>query len=408
MFKFLKENINVSCGDVSALRDYIAYLAHEIKTPLNSIYGNLEILRMEAASDNSINMGYIDNAILSAEYLTQLLDSAMLVFAMENDKSVIKTEALTVEELLKYPKGILGWAAKNKSIKLQFLFGETLYPYLYLNRAVIQQIVVNLVSNAIKYTNEGGSVICRISQEYLEEKRVKLYIEVEDDGIGMEEDFILHACDKFSREGRWENAGGNGLGLFITKHFTELLKGNIKIETKVNCGTRVRVELEADGDDVIYDAESFAKKGEEDTWERGNSNEYILPKRVLAAEDEIANMEIICKYFKILGIDADKAYDGDEVVEIYKKSEENYYDVILIDMNLPKKSGIEAIREIRSLDRTDNKLPIIVMTADIPDIQKTDILCEEINGCITKPYSLEDIRSALSKYWERQAHGIRH
>ena len=394
MFRFLKENINLSCEDESILQDYAAYLAHEIKTPLNSICGNLDILKREGCLDNE----YLNNAILAADYLAYLADSVMLIFGAENDTNVTKVGAVTPEEILKSLKGILEVTAAEKNIKLQFLFGEAVYQYLYLDKAAIQQIIINLISNSIKYTNEGGTVICRITQKYLVEKRVRLFLEVEDNGIGMEEDFVSCVWDEFTREGRKEDAKGSGLGMSITKRLVELMNGSIKIGTRPEHGTKVIVELDVDGDDVRYDLDASAGKEEKQISE--GTGEHILPKRALVAEDERTNMDIICKYLEILDIEADKAYDGDEVMEIFNKSEENRYDVILMDINLPEKSGIEAVREIRKSDREDNGIPIVIITADTLDRHRPDILSDQINGYIIKPYSLEDVRTVLLKCQE--------
>lgn len=380
--------------------DYIAYLAHEIRTPLNSIHGNLDILRMEGSLDSR----YLDNAILSTEYLMHFVDSALTIAEIENDNSVIKAEAVTLEELFKYLKGILEWAADKKNIELQFLFGETVYQYLYLDRTAIQQIIINLISNSIKYTDEGGKVLCHITEKYLEEKRIRLFIEVSDTGIGMEEDFASNVWEEFTREGRSKDAKGNGLGMFITRQLVGLLNGSMEIESAPGFGTKVSVTLEADGDDVLYDLGHLIKEcpddGQMQKYMEEDINRYTLPKRALVAEDEEASMDVICKYLGILGIEADKAYDGDEVIRIFSISEENHYDVLLVDINLPDKSGIEALHEIRKLDRADSGMPAIIMTADDIDRHRADMLYGEINGYIIKPYRLEDIRAVLSQYRE--------
>lgn len=391
MLKFLKENLNTSREDISALRAYIAYLAHEIKTPLNSIYGNLEILKMEDCTDNR----YLDNAILSTEYLMNLVNSSLTIAELENDTGVINMEAVSLEELFRYPERMLELAAMRKKIKLQFLFGDAVYRYLYLNKAATQQIIINLISNAIKYTNEGGTVSCHITQEYLEEKRIKLFLKVEDTGIGMENEFAIHVWDEFTREGRKEDVKGTGLGMSVTKRLVELLNGSIEIETKAGQGTKVFIELEVDADDVIYDLENPIEEEPEKEKINQGINGSALPKRALVAEDEEAGMDIICKYLEMLGIEVVKAYDGDEVIETFNKSEINFYDVILMDINLPGKNGMDAVREIRKMNRVDKDLPIIAITADDFERHRVDTMSGEITGYIIKPYRLKDIRSAL-------------
>ena len=404
-----KENVIVFCEDITgiffdweagkddsgtsgrqrkkteALQKRIEYLVHEIRTSLNSIYGSLTLLREEGYPEN----GYLDNAVLSAEYLRNLVNSVLDISALEG-RNAGKIEAVTLEELIKYPKGIFAQEIEKRGIRLRFLFGEPVYRYLYLNRMVVQQIIINLISNAVKYTEDGGQVVCRMTEDYKEEKRVRLLLEVSDTGIGIGEEFLADVWKEHTREGRGRRTEGSGLGLVLTKHLVELLHGTIRIETKKSLGTTVYVALEADGDDVLYESsEPLMEAGVE---------EEISIKRVLVAEDEDANMEILCRYLEKMGIAADKTYDGGEVLEIYRQSEEFYYDVILMDIHMPGGSGIEAIREIRNLGRKDSGLPIIAVTADILDKRMTGGVADIVNGYLVKPYCAEDIRSVLLQY----------
>ena len=166
-----------------------------------------------------------------------------------------------------------------------------------------------------------------------------------------------------------------------------MLHGTIRIETKKNTGTTVTVVLEVDGDDVLY--ESSGASGE------AVGEEPVSIKRALVAEDEDANMEVLCGYLEKMGIAADKTYDGDEVLEIFRQSEEFYYDVILMDVHMPGISGYEAVGKIRSMGRNDSGLPIIAVTADILDKQIVEEMSVKVNGYLVKPYRIEDIRSVL-------------
>lgn len=364
------------------LQKRIEYLVHEIRTSLNSIYGSLTLLREEGEPEGE----YLDNAVLSAEYLLNLVNSVLDISALEG-QGVGKIEAVTLEELVKYPKGIFAQETKKRNIRLRFLCEEPVYQYLYLNKTVFQQIIINLISNAVKYTEDGGQIVCRMTEAYKEEKRVRLFLEVSDTGIGMEEEFLADIWKAYAREGRKRGAAGSGLGLALTKRLVEMLRGTIHIATKKGLGTTVSVMLEADGDDVLYELpERREKAGRE---------EAISIKRALVAEDEDANMEILCRHLEKLGVTADKTYDGDEVAEIFRQSDAFYYDVILMDIHMPGKSGLEAVREIRNMRRKDNGLPIIAMTADILDERMTEELSAKVNGYLVKPYRAEDIRSVL-------------
>lgn len=374
-------------AQVRLLQEHAAYLAHETRASLHSIYGNLSILRQDRYRGD----GRLDDAFYAAEYLLCLMNSTLDISMLENDVSVTKIEAATLEELIRYPEKIFEQSAQEKGISLQFYSGKPVYQYLYLNKDIVCQIMINLLSNAIKYTNDGGQVVCRLSETYLEEKRVKLSLEVMDTGIGMEEEFLSAAWNAYAREQRMKGSTGAGLGLMITKRMVELLHGSIDIVSQTGAGTKVSVELEADGDDVLYTRAVPAAGG------RKAEEERILIRRALVAEDEEANMKIICRYLEQLGVTADRAYNGGEAIELYEKAEADYYHVMLIDINMPQMDGMEAIRRIRNIDRTGKRMPIIAVTAQMPDKEKKEALFTNIDGYLMKPYRLEDIRSILLK-----------
>ena len=401
-----KENIIAFIEDVTGISDggretshsnMTAYLSHEIRTALNSLSGNLYALQAggEAFSKNR----YLENAVFSVDYLKRLVNNTLQIYETENSIGVMKLEAVTLEELAEYPRRVFEKEAAEKNIQLQFLIKKPIYQYLYLCKDVVWQIITNLISNAIKYTGNGGTVTCYIKESYLEEKRIALLIEITDTGIGMEQTFLSMAWEPYMREQQQEEVQGSGLGLAITKHLVELLQGNISIVSQIGLGTRVSVKLEADGDDVLYAAgpskSDLSKKSPEQT---------ASIKRALIAEDEDKNREVLCGYLCELGIAADKAHNGREVIEIFEQSEENYYDVILMDIHMPDIGGMEAVRIIRSMDRKDSGLPIIAITADI------EALSAEINDYLIKPYSMEDIRHILSKHrngkWYETAQGV--
>ncbi|MCM1387051.1 MAG: ATP-binding protein [Bacillus sp. (in: Bacteria)] len=366
--------------------DITAYLTHEIKTSLNSLCGNLHILQTDRETFGENR--YLENAVFSADYLQRLVNSALHISAIENKKSVMKLETVTMEELADCPRRMFEKEAAKKNIRLQFLPEKPVYQYLYLYKDVIWQILINLISNAIKYTDSGGSVTCRMAQTYLEEKRVRLTLEVTDTGIGMEQAFLPAAWESYTRERREKAAQGSGLGLTITKRLVEFLQGEIHIDSQVGAGTKVSVNLEADADDALYDfAASYASRAP-----KIRSDEIITIKRALVAEDEESNMAVLCQYLYELGVAADISHNGREVIDIFKRSEENYYDVILLDIHMPKISGMEAVRTIRNMDRKDSGLPIIAVTAD------GEAVSAEISGCLLKPYNLEDIRHILLQY----------
>ncbi len=363
-----------------------AYLFHEIRSSLNSLSGNLYALKAEG--EIFAKNRYLENAVYSAEHLKRLVNSVLQISEIENNRSVMKLEAVTLEELAEYPRRVFEPEAAEKNIQLQFLIEKPIYQYLYLCKDVVWQIITNLISNAIKYTGNDGTVTCYIKESYLEEKRIALLIEITDTGIGMEQTFLSMAWEPYAREQRGEEVQGSGLGLAITKHLVELLRGNISIASQTGLGTKVSVNLEVDGDDVLYASRPSSKY---DFLKKSPQQADVI-KRVLIAEDEDKNREVLCGYLCELGIKADKAHNGREVIEIFERSEENYYDVILMDIHMPDIGGMEAVRIIRGMDRKDSTLPIIAITAD------SEMLSAEIDDYLIKPYSVEDIRHILLKH----------
>ena len=402
-----KENIIAFVEDVTGIsggrqetsgNHMTAYLSHEIRTSLNSLSGNLYALQAEG--EMFVKNRYLENAVFSADHLKRLVNSALQISEIENNRSVMKLEAVTLEELTEYPRRVFEPEAAEKNIQLQFLIEKPIYQYLYLCKDVVWQIITNLISNAIKYTGNGGTVTCYIKESYLEEKRIALIIEITDTGIGMEQTFLSMAWEPYVREEREEEAQGSGLGLAITKYLVELLQGNISIESQLGLGTKVSVNLEVDGDDVLY---AFCPSPKSDLSKKHPEQTDTI-KRALIAEDEGKNREVLCGYLRELGIAADKAHNGREVIEIFEQSEENYYDVILMDIHMPDIGGMEAVRIIRSMDRKDSGLPIIAITADI------EALSAEVNDYLIKPYSMEDIRHILLSIrngkWHETAQGV--
>ena len=376
--------------EINRLKTYAAYFAHETRNSLHDIYGNLSILKQDA-QDGYQDGRRLENAFYAAEYLLLLMNSTLDISILENDTDVTKIEAATLEELMWYPRKIFEQSALEKGISLQFYFEKPIYQYLYLNKDIIWQILINLLSNAIKYTNDGGKVVCRMTEEYLEEKRVKLLLEVTDTGIGMEEEFLADVWNAYARERRMKGSTGAGLGLMLTKRMVELLHGSINIVSQVETGTKVSVELEADGDDVLYTRPAWTVET------RKPEKEEFFIKRALVAEDEEANMEILCRYLEQLGVTADRAYNGSEAIELFEKSKEDYYHVMLIDINMPQMDGMETIHRIRNTDRADKRIPIIAVTAQIPDKERKEAFFTNVDGYLMKPYRLEDIRSMLLK-----------
>ena len=255
----------------------------------------------------------------------------------------------------------------------------------------LNRIMLNLLSNACKFTRIGGHVLVKLVQTGRNDGRASFDIIVKDDGIGMSKEFSGKVFEAFERERTSTVSGiyGTGLGMAITKHFVELMDGTIELETQLNKGTTFTIHLTfdiADEPDTIY----------KDIFSDGYYAECFKGKRVLLVEDIRINREIAVMNLHRLGFVVETAEDGRQAVEKVEKSSKGYYDAILMDIQMPVMNGHEATKAIRRLENPDlASIPIVAMTANA---FSEDIIKEEqsgMNGHISKPINIKEIAQTL-------------
>ena len=259
------------------------------------------------------------------------------------------------------------------------------------DRTKVREILLNVVSNSIKYTPEGGSVSVRIQEEPCKKEGwVSYRFEITDTGIGMSEEYLPHIFEEFTRErtSTESKVTGTGLGLPIVKALTELMDGSIEVESQVGAGTKIIIRLPfalADGPDPEREKENG----------RADLAEMLKGKRILMAEDNELNEEIAVTLLEECGLQSEWTRDGEECVETLKKKPEDYYDAVLMDIQMPKMNGYEATKAIRNLLGTRGKIPILAMTANAFDEDRKKALAAGMNGHIAKPFKVETMLEEL-------------
>lgn len=369
-----------------AKTDFLARMSHDIRTPMNGIIGMTQLTLEEQIPDEVREpLIKIDAA---AQFLLGLVNDILDMTKIESGNVELHPECYEGEDFLNYIRAVVLPLCQKKQIHLIYRpqeFIETIY----VDKLRFNQIFFNLLSNAVKYTGDGGNVELSVTgRELAGDKTIYTY-EVKDDGIGMSEAFQKQMFESFAQENNdiSKQNNGTGLGLTIVKNLVELMDGTIHVESMQNAGSKFTVSLPV----VCLPNQ---KKQQLNTQK---NNPYILvSRRVLLCEDHPLNCEIAMRLLTRQGMMVETAGNGEEGLLMFSKSPEFYYDVILMDIQMPKMDGLIAAKNIRSLNRKDAKrIPIVAMTANAfeDDVQKS--VSAGMNEHLTKPIEPKKLFSVL-------------
>ena len=390
----LQEALDKANKANNAKSEFLFNMSHDIRTPLNAVLGLAELAKLKKDSEGRLEE-YLDNIIVSGNYLLGVLNDVLEMARIENNKITIDEELVDVEEFKHGCLVSIEELVKNKDIDFTVEDNGT-NKYLYFDKVHVQEIFMNLASNAIKYTPEGGRVKV-ITNESYDEKNDIVYIECSfvDTGIGMSEEFIEHAFDSFERERTTASANltGTGLGLAIVKRLIDLMNGTISIESTKGEGSKITIKLPfRKGDEKDYvDKDEYVEDTSYDL--RGIS--------VLIAEDNDINAEIVMEFFEYGDMSIDRAKDGLECIEMLKSAPADKYDIILMDIQMPNMGGYEATKIIRGLDDPiRSKIPIVAMTANAfkEDVEKA--INAGMNAHVAKPVDATKLIDTLNEVVE--------
>ena len=370
-----------------AKSSFLSSVSHDLRTPLNGVVGFTELALNE--KDPEVKQGYIQKVKLSSTLLLDLVNDTLELSRIESGKSVYSPEAAGLRSMSEAVLTSLQPSAEIKS--LTFVTDLTQCPdvIVWTDRLKFQKIFLNLLSNAIKYTPSGGRVEACVRWDEKNPEGYTCHLSVKDNGIGIRREFLPHIFESFSQDQRPEtrNIQGTGLGLAIVKRIVTQLNGQISVDSKEGEGSEFKVDLPltpADQNEKIQ-AENKAEI-------------KLAGRHILLCEDNPLNTEIAKVMLSSAGAHVDTAANGEEGVEMFKASSENYYDAVLMDIRMPFMDGLDASRTIREMDRKDAGLvPIIAMTADAfeEDIEH----CHEagMQEHITKPINPDSLYKVLSK-----------
>lgn len=332
--------------------EFLATMSHEIRTPLNAIIGIAHILQMEDHKPEQAEQ--IRLLRFSGENLLSLINDILDISKINSGKIELSIGKFDLRYLIENIKNSLAFKARENLVKLSVVYDDNLPDQFVGDVTRLAQIMNNLVSNAIKFTNDGN-VIISVELIVTNENQSRIKISVKDDGIGIDpanQDKIFNSFEQ-AEEGTTKRFGGTGLGLFITKKLIELMGSTIHVESELGGGSNFYFELE------LPHAEEESLEAKE---ESVKPNHKLNDLRVLVAEDNTANQMIVMKYLNRVHVAHDIVSDGAKAVELAKS---RAYDMIFMDLQMPVMDGYEATRAIRNLkDEYFEKVPIIALTAD--------------------------------------------
>ena len=379
--------------------EFLANMSHEIRTPINGILGMIQLTLMA----DDLQADYRDNLITAkncADNLLRLINDILDISKLEAGKYKIKEEICDIKAAIEETVAAHVPEADGKNIALDLSFGNNIPKLVRADGQRIQQVLNCLLSNAIKFTSDGG-VRVKTAALDSEDDMIRLRMAVADTGIGISDANMSKLFVRFSQVDASDTRryGGSGLGLVISKQITELMNGTITVQSKEGIGSTFIAEIPVK---VVKAAEAEAKK-EEDAKEEAAlysiNNANGKNARILVAEDEPVNQQVIGKLLGMAGFSYDIAENGEKAVELYK---EKKYDAALFDVQMPVMDGIAATQEIRKIEADNHKerLPIIAVTARAMFGDKERIMQNQLDDYIAKPYNLNDVVDTLNKYIE--------
>ena len=385
----IQNRLNLERHDLSAKAksDFLARMSHEIRTPMNGIIGMTEIALKDGQTEER-RIDCLRKIEHSSEYLLGLINDILDMSKIESGKMRLIEEICNLMEMIQGLHPLL--EAKLNENNIQYIADIQLKNHWFMADSLrLNQVLVNLLGNALKYSRPDGHVWLTVRETEEEKGFSNLYFQVRDDGIGIAPEKQQLIFRQFEQADNSENARkqGTGLGLAISRRIVRMMDSDIKLESEPGKGSS-----------FSFNVKLQPVSGEKTTV-TSQPEEISFPgKRILVVEDNELNMEIICTILENYGIKTEQAVNGKEAVRRMEESVPGYYDMIFMDIMMPEMDGLEATRTIRNLDREDcKKIPIYAMSANAFDEDVKRSLASGMNGHLSKPVNLQVLEKTLQK-----------
>lgn len=372
---------------------FLFNMSHDIRTPMNAIMGFTELLERNL-DDQEKARGYLQKIQNASSLLLTIINQVLEMARIESGSATLKLEATDLSALFHSVNTVFEADIQKKNIQYSE-DAHVPHKFAYCDKTKLEEIYLNIVSNAIKYTPDGHAIRVEIHELPSEDEKKACYRFVcEDTGIGMSADYLPHIFDEFSREHTTtENkVVGTGLGLPIVKSLIEQMGGTIQVESTQGVGTKFTVDLAltlAAREEVYPSAETLAEAG----------REILKGRRILLAEDNELNAEIAMELLGEEGLLIEHAEDGEKCCEMLAQAPEGYYDLVLMDIQMPVMNGYEAAAKIRGMaDAKKAGIPIIAMTANAFAEDRQTALDAGMNAHVAKPIDMTVLMPTILRY----------
>ncbi|MBQ8822317.1 MAG: response regulator [Lachnospiraceae bacterium] len=365
---------------------FLFNMSHDIRTPMNAIIGFNEIAR-ENVQDTARVEDCLEKMDVASKHLLRLINDVLDMARIENGKIDLELAPCSISKLVGETRAMFMPEMDKKTIRFTTAMHNVKYDFVQADILRTRQIIFNILSNAMKYTKDGGEVWFTVEESEMSiEGYVTLTMVVKDTGIGMSEEFQKNVFGMFERERTATQSGvqGTGLGLAITKKLVDIMDGKISVQSKEGEGTTFTVEI------PLQVAEAFVEE------EKSFTGSCYEGKKLLVVEDNEMNQEIATVILEGHGFCVEVCGDGEKAVERVKASHPGEFDLILMDIQMPIMDGYQATRAIRALeDKEKASIPIVAMTANAFQKDKRDAFEAGMNGHISKPISIEQIQEVF-------------
>ena len=389
--QILLDALNQAKKAEAAKSNFLFNMSHDIRTPMNAILG-FNTIAEKNIDNKEIALDALKKAKHSGEHMLSIINNVLDMARIGSGKLELNREIVNFAELMEKLKEMFVHDMSQKDITFNTHFNINTQ-VIYSDSLRISQIIINLLSNALKFTNSGGSITFQVAEMKSPDEKAYYQVRIEDTGIGMSEEFQKHLFTAFEREQNTTQSGvqGTGLGLAITRNLVNLLGGSLTYNSMVGVGTEFTFTFKAEKADVSE------VKSKDDV--------SLLPelkgKRILVVEDNMINREIARELLEDEGFIIEEAEDGTVAVSMLEAKEKGYYEFVLMDIQMPIMNGYTATRKIRGSDNTDiADIPIIAMTANAFSEDKKNAFDAGMNEHVAKPLDIDILIEVLNKVYK--------
>ena len=378
---------------------FLNNMSHDIRTPMNAILGYAQLMEDELKEkDLPETSEYLKKLQQSGNLLLSIINNVLDMARIESGRMEIDENYGMIEDIWQTLFEIFDDEAKKKNIALHYTINVE-HEHILTDVTKVKEIFVNILSNAMKYTPSGGSVMINVDELPCSEPGYMIVrTRVSDTGIGMSQEYLTNIFEAFTRERNTTKSkiAGTGLGMSIVKKYVELLGGTIDVESELGKGSTFTVTLKHKIADENYYVKNYAENPE-------TYSEILKDRKILLAEDNDLNAEIAEAILERAGLKTERVEDGIQCVNKIEKMPAGTYDMILMDIQMPKMNGYKATQAIRRLpDKDKAYIPIVAMTANAFEEDKRDAFAAGMNGHIAKPIQVDKLLSTLAEVWGKE------